>query len=225
VRLTIFCRPLKVFWGIAQTYDFSTMPKNVEKLQFCAQDLDTMLKNHLDLGFDLLLSCKDTTMTSIEKTRKKLILIIESVGKTIDVVCYMSGHGYEHKDGSQTYILIRDDSYKADWDTDFRNVMIQKEMEEISCVANNSIALFLIVDICRRGHDSASKDRGSDTKSKLKLSSILKQHMIWWATSSGRLSWEGSANSSKMSLFTQSLHEVLQEVANGRIRELSEITS
>jgi hypothetical protein len=221
VKVMITCRPLKVFWGIAQTYDDKTRPKNLEKLICCGKDVEVMLKKHRDLGFDILLSCRDTTLPSIVRARNKLIPLIEKV-KTVDVVSYWTGHGYEKNGGTTTYLLLKRESlegeYKYDWGEDSGNVCIQEILAELQRVADHSTFLFLIFDACRINLEDRSENDNPPLMRqprkidfKLKLEWLQKQEVIWWSTSSARTA-EGGLKG-EMSAFTACLDEILHSYA------------
>jgi len=215
VRLIITCRPLKIFWGVAQTYNFEAMPTTVTKLECCKLDLETLIDDHRRLGFDILIWCLDTPRAVIEKAQKDFTSLI-GVVKTADIVCYLSGHGYEIRDGSKSFLLVVDKDGSADWDTDSGNVCIQTELEAIAEAADNSTFLLLIIDACRTR--AQGKDKASDQALKMKISRYFTQQVLWWATSKERIALEGRQG--QMSLFSKCLHDALNEVITGSISEL-----
>jgi len=215
VRLIITCRPLKIFWGVAQTYNSKAMPTTVTKLECCKLDLETLIDDHRRLGFDILIWCLDTPRAVIEKAQKDFTSLI-GVVKTADIVCYLSGHGYEIRDGSKSFLLVVDKDGSADWDTDSGNVCIQTELEAIAEAADNSTFLLLIIDACRTR--AQGKDKASDQALKMKISRYFTQQVLWWATSKERIALEGRQG--QMSLFSECLHDALNEVIAGTISEL-----
>jgi len=217
VRLMITCRPLKIFWGIAQTYNFETMPESVEALECCKVDLDNMLADHRLLGFDILLSCCDTAGGCINITLRHVESLVAAV-VTADVVIYMSGHGCQSQEG-KTYLLVRDDRFSADWKSKHNNFCIQETATAIAAKADNTTILVFIVDACREIMQAGSKrsKRGpvSDPAFKLKISKLFQQHVIWQATSAGLLSMV-EPGIQGMSRFTGCLHNALTAVAAGK---------
>jgi len=214
VRLMITCRPLKIFWGVAQTYNFKTMPKSVHALDCCKVDLDNMIADHRLLGFDILLSCCDTAGGCIDITRRHVESFVAAV-LTADVVIYMSGHGCQSQDG-KTYLLVRDDQFSADWESKYNNLCIQETAQAIAAKADNSTFLVFIVDACRAIMQSGSKNGPvSDPAFKLKISKLFQQHVIWQATSAGLLSMVEPGKQG-MSRFTGCLHNALTEVVAGK---------
>jgi hypothetical protein len=240
VKVMITCRPLKVFWGIAQTYDDKTKPISIHprgKLICCGKDVEVMLKKHRDLGFDLLLSCRDTTLPSIRAARDQLIPLIEKV-KTVDVVSYWTGHGYEKHGGSTTYLLLKRESlegeYKYAWGEDSGNVCIQEILAELQGVADPSTLFLLIFDACRINLEDGSVNGTNPpqmTQPRIKINFELKllekkliqklerQEVIWWSTSSARTA-EGGLKGGK-SAFTACLDAILQSHAVEKEWELS----
>jgi len=107
VNLLTTCRPLKEILCVAQTCNFEAMPTTIEKLECCKLDLETLIDDHRLLGFDILMWCLDTTRAVIEKARKDFTSLTGEV-KTADIVYYLSGHGYENGDGSQSHLLVVD---------------------------------------------------------------------------------------------------------------------
>jgi hypothetical protein len=231
VTVIITCRPLKVFWGLAQTYDFKTMPEGLTKLKCCDKDLEVIFKDHMDLGYDILLLCKNTMLRSIEKARQQLVSLIEKV-KTVDVVSYFTGHGYEKED-NKTHLLVkqRDDRGEfAAWDTDAGNVCIQTELAHLEKAADSSTFLVLIIDACRTvplpngSVNGKNFPKRSDSVFKLKLEGVLqKQVVLWWSTSFERIAMAGHENRDEMSPFTAYFHEVLQTHAVKEKNELNPV--
>jgi len=214
VRLMITCRPLKIFLGVAQTYNFKTMPKSVHALDCCKVDLDNMIADFRLLGFDILLSCCDTAGGCIDITRQHVESLVAAV-VTADVVIYMSGHGCQSQDG-KTYLLLRDDRFSADWKSTRNNLCIQETAQAVAAKADNSTFLVFIVDACREIIQAGSKNGPvSDPAFKLKISKLFQQHVIWQATSAGLLSIV-EPGIQGMSRFTGCLHNALAEVAAGK---------
>jgi hypothetical protein len=222
LNVLITCKPLKVFWGVAQTYTSDKMADNAEKLECCKADLETMVEDHRALGFDILLSCLDATGVSIDNTLKRIVVRIIQEVKATDIVYYMSGHGYEREETSKTMLLLRDEKHSADWDAHRNNLCIQNTVDTIAKVAHSSTFLLLIVDACRERlrAPELSKNPVSDTVLKLRISKMFKQIVIWFATSSGRLSIGGSGQA-ELSRFSGVLHQELVQIAQGTRRELS----
>ena len=219
VRLMITCRPLKIFWGIAQTYNFESMPTSVHALDCCKVDLDNMIADHRLLGFDIILSCCDTAGGCIDITRRHVESLVAAV-VTADIVSYMSGHGCQSESG-KTYLLVRDDLFSADWDSTHNNLCIQDTAEAIASNADNSTFLVLIVDACREIIQADTSRKKGWKKGlapisafKLKISKLFQQHVIWQATSAGLLSMVEPGKQG-MSRFTGCLHSALTEVVAG----------
>jgi len=133
-------------------------------------------------------------------------------------VCYLSGHGYEKKDGRKSYLLVVDNNGSADWETDSGNVCIQNELEAIAEEADNSTFLLLIIDACRTKTPDISKNQLSDKALKMKMSKYFTQQVLWWATSKERIALAGGQG--EMSLFSKCLHDALQKVITGVNSEL-----
>jgi hypothetical protein len=221
VKVLITCRPLKVFWGVAQTYTSPKIADIAEKLECCKADLDTMVKDHRELGFDILISCLDATGVGFDNSMCIVVRIIQKV-KATDIVYYISGHGYEREETSKTMLLLRDEQNSADWNNDRNNLCIQDTVEKIAKVADNSTFLLFIVDACRerlRAPEFAKNGPVSDTVLKLRISKMPKQTVIWFATSSGRLSIGGSGQA-ELSRFTGVLHQELVKIAQRKSSEL-----
>jgi len=220
VNVLITCRPLKVFWGLAQTYCGTQMPKDVVKLECCKIDLINMMQDHRDLGFDILISCLDATGVGVDATLKHIVSLVRKV-KATDLVCYISGHGFEPEDTSKTWLLLRDDLGSADWDKERNNLCIQDAVEKIAKEADSTTFVVMIVDACRETLRTVelAKRRSSDEILKMKISGIFKQIVIWFATSSGRMSIAGSGEMA-MSRFSGALHQELVQIATGGQCEL-----
>jgi len=223
VRLMITCRPLKIFWGVAQTYNYTTMPKrgpkHVEALECCKVDLKNMIEVHRLLGFDVLLSCCDTAGGCIDITRRHVESLVAAV-VTADIVIYMSGHGFLNQDGTKTYLLVRDENFSADWKSTHNNLSIEDTVDEVTKHADNSSFLVVIVDACREKlPEVRKKGQHSDPQFKIKISTLFKQQILWWSTSAGLLSMAESGIKG-MSRFTGCLHSALTRVAAGESEEL-----
>jgi hypothetical protein len=223
LNVLITCKPLKVFWGVAQTYTSDKMADNAEKLECCKADLETMVEDHRALGFDILLSCLDATGLSIDNTLERIVVRIIQEVKATDLVYYMSGHGYEREETSKTMLLLRDEKHSADWDAHRNNLCIQNTVDTIAKVAHSSTFLLLIVDACRerlRAPGLAKSGPFCDTVLKLRIFRGIMQTVIWFATSPGRLSIGGSGQA-ELSRFSGVLHQELVQIAQGKRSELT----
>ena len=178
LTVDITCRPLKIFWGLAQTYDFDNVEPTY-KLPGCAKDHEKMKDVHCQLGFDMIFSCIDVPVKSVERTRKHIECLTEG-GQASDVVIHATGHGYESDDGSRTFLVHRDHNHSADEETDADNVCIQDLLAHIGDKTRNSTFLTMVFDACRS--KSKAKDSMKDYI-KLKMGQYFKQQIIWWATS------------------------------------------
>ena len=220
--MLITCRPLKKFLGVVQT--LSSMTTDVEKLECCKLDLETMVDDHRLLGFDIIMWCLDTTLGVIEKARKDFKFSGEA--NTADVVVYLSGHGYENEDGSKSYLLVVDKDGSADPTMDSGNVCIQNELQEIAQDADNSDYGILIMNACllrkvKNKDGEVEKNKASQKENTLKLTMTpyFKQQVVWWATSKQRIARGGGQG--EMSLFTKYLHDGFEKVIKGDISELT----
>jgi hypothetical protein len=105
VNVLITCRPLKVFWDMAHTYTSPKMADIADKLECCNADLDTMVKDHRELGVDTLFSCLDATGGGIDNTLERIVVRIIQEVEATDVVYYILGHGCEREETSETMLL------------------------------------------------------------------------------------------------------------------------
>ena len=224
VNVLIQCRPLKVFWGLAQTYKFPEMENITTKLECCKADLDTMIKDHRELGFDILLSCCDVIAASIDESREHVQSLL-SVVKTVDLSCYISGHGFELEQSDNTWLLVRDKDFSVDFRAERNNLCIQDTVEKISKEADNSSFLVLTSDACREKLKASNglppkfgPKNISNSKLRMRISKLFKQSVIWHSTSSGRLSFGGRV--SEMSRFTEVLHHEFLALIAGDQTEL-----
>ena len=217
VNLLTTCRPLKEILCVAQTCNFEAMPTTIEKLECCKLDLETLIDDHRLLGIDILMWFLDTTRAVIEKARKDFTSFTGEV-KTADIVYYLSGHGYENGDGSQSHLLVVDKDGSADWEIDSGNVCIQTELAAIAEAADNSTFAVLIIDACRTQPSGTSTNKRSDQAFKPVMPQYFKQQVVWWATSSERIARGGERG--EMSLFSKSLHDMLSKVITGELSEL-----
>jgi hypothetical protein len=111
-----------------------------------------MLQDFRDLRCDILLSCKNKAMDSIERARQQLVSLIEEV-KTVDVAQYSTGHGYEKKDGKTHLVLPQlreEEGWVADSGVDAGNICIQTDLiGELEKAANDSTFFVFLIDACR----------------------------------------------------------------------------
>ena len=102
------------------------------------------------------------------------------------------------------------------------NFEIQGCVEEIHRVSDNSTVLFLIVDTCRTAAPEGTKGDPKAQSLQIHFSKMLKQHVIWFATSHGRIAQAGGKD--EMSLFTSCLHEHFERIAKGDIPEVNKVS-
>jgi len=221
LSLTIICRPLKIFFGVAQTYVSIKIPIS-DRLECCRVDLTKMIEVQRLLGCDISLTSCDATRGQIDCQSRDLHTI--ALSSPLDLLVYFTGHGqqrFQDADGYKTDMLLRHEDFSANWESVPHNLCIEDFAEEILKFTDDSSFPVVFADICR------SNSEGSDTKGppthltfNLTFKSLMKQIVIWWSTSAGLTAMAATSGQNVMSMWTGIVVQVLLELHEGKLPDL-----